>query len=349
MPQLEHVTISRNPIHDISPLGTLPKLNFLGVQGIPADDFSPLAGCTTLRYLDISGTKPRDLSPVSTLAGLEQLDVTAMDLTDLGFVSNLTKLRSLTANRNQIESLEPLRHLQNLQYIDLSDNRISDLSPLADIYAVERINLRRNRIEELTGFPVLQRNAIAKLAENRISDLRPLVEACRDSSDSQIELGDNRLGFESLRRGIHELEARGNAVFFKIEQKFEHSTRFPNIYVVGDAANHPEAELILAMVNRGTTDEELGLRFGLGAEAPVEDLVGGVDEPLMADASGGAANSVASADGVATTLESPRGSEEVLNVTLSTTGFKVENHIGEIVFLGLAALLIIVWKIPRRA
>lgn len=337
MPQLREVTISRNPIADLSPLAKLPALTSLGLQGVPAEDLSPLAECTTLRYLDVSGIRNLDLRVVAELSQLEQLVITASDVGDLEPLSALPALRVLKANRNAITNLAPLQSLDKLEDLYLDDNQIGSLAPLADLPALRRLYVRRNQLTDVTGIPVLHGEAIVLLSENQIEDIQPLVAACAGTAAAVIELGHNQLGFEAFCSGFHELEARGNQIYFRVEEPHEDSTRFPDPYALCEAREHAEGDLYLAAVNRGAGAEELARRFGdtAGVAAQGEEIVAAsIAEPTVAR-------------GPSAALDVEVADTRV-NLSVDSGGINLTGLLIAAAVIALAVVAVVLSRIPRR-
>jgi Leucine-rich repeat (LRR) protein len=349
MPQLERAWLTHNNISDISALRDLPNLAHVSLGGNPIEDISPLNGKKSLRRLSLYSVKVSETETLATLTELEQLYISRASLTSLEFVRGMTKLRSLIAGDNQIESIEPLRGLDQLMEIKLENNRISDLSPISGLAEVWWLDLSRNRISSVEKIPGFVKTARVQLYENQISDIRPLVEACGYAGERLIELGMNQLTSDAFCRDIPELEIRGNTVVFERGSPTPKSVFFPDWDTLCSAASGTDGELVLAAVNRGADDDELLDLFGIGevASATVSDIKVAVSSADNSSPIENAETPVVKKSAAMTQDEEHITAN--LDFKLSTTGMKLKNHLVEIVLLGLVAVLVLVWKMPRRA
>lgn len=263
MPQLKQAWLPGNAIRDLSALAGLPNLTELGIGDNPLEDVSVLATLPALRRLTLGNMTLREPAQLAALRDLESLYVSSMKLDNLDFVRGMTGLGQIDASGNEITSLEPLRDLTQITALELDSNRILDISPLAGLPNLNRLNLAHNQIERVDEFPTPQRAAQIDLSANRISDIRPLVKASVYSGELVLELGQNRLNADAFCRDIPELEVRGNHVYFKHAFPVEKAQYFPASGALCATLARPDAELILAAVNRGAPAQEINERFGM--------------------------------------------------------------------------------------
>src|ERR687885_984531 len=127
------LTISRNPISDITPLQSLTHLTHLHLHNHQISDITPLQSLTHLKKLDLCNNQISDISFLQSLTNLTELDLRGNQISDISFLQSLTNLTELDLRGNQISDITSLQSLTNLKKLDLRDNQISDHTPLLSL------------------------------------------------------------------------------------------------------------------------------------------------------------------------------------------------------------------------
>ena len=137
---LRNLSLTDNPISDLSPLRELRRLQSLFVGG--ADH-------------GIS-----DVSALGELTNLRSLQAANLGIVDLSLLSGLVQLRSLSIPNNPVADLSPLRDMTRLGSLDVSGTAVSDLSPLSDLQLqslfINRTNLS---LDDVLGLPRSRQSA----------------------------------------------------------------------------------------------------------------------------------------------------------------------------------------------
>lgn len=147
----------------------IPNLQYLSLRRNPVSDLSPLSACKGLKYLNLAETSVKDLSPVKDLQ-LTGLSIDADKVKDLSVLLQWKEtLRSLTVVNCGGEDLSSLGQMDGLEQLDLiagndygsgEAKTISDLTYLAsltklqylDIYGLKSIKV----LEPVKGLSQLQ-------------------------------------------------------------------------------------------------------------------------------------------------------------------------------------------------
>ena len=168
---LRVLSITANPISDLTPISTLPGLEFLGMWGLRGIDITPLATLTNLRGLDIAICEINDINPLSTLTMLEFLNARINQISDLTPLANLTNLVDLHLNDNRISDLAPLSGLTNLVNLWLNNNRIVDVTPLTGLSKLQVLEIDQNLIEDYSPLDSL---TLSYFAYDQVCDIPSL-------------------------------------------------------------------------------------------------------------------------------------------------------------------------------
>ena len=109
---MELLSLSSNPIVDISPLSNLIHIESLYLAAIDLTDITVLSNLTQLKVLDLQRcVHIRDITPLSNLTQLTRLEITGNRITDITPLANLTQLDELRIEDNQIVDFSPLQGL----------------------------------------------------------------------------------------------------------------------------------------------------------------------------------------------------------------------------------------------
>ena len=152
---LEHLTLWRGRVSDLSPLSGLDKLVGVHMGYHVIRDLSPLVGLPSLRSLSVPGNLIGDLSPIAGMTELRNLGIGGNHWTD--------------------EDLQHLNGLMELQSLDLANSEIGSIAALANLPQLRDLSLGGNRrlrdIRVVSNFPKLERFYIG---ESNVSDISPL-------------------------------------------------------------------------------------------------------------------------------------------------------------------------------
>ena len=138
---------------DISVLGSLPELSFIGAVACPyIDDITPLVGLPKLRSLDLTGTDTAfDPAPLARMGDFDLLLLNG----------------SKTA----------YRYLQdkNICWLRLSETNIETMEPLATVTGMDVLELGRSSLHSLSGIGVHTLLRKVDISHTAVTDLTPLV------------------------------------------------------------------------------------------------------------------------------------------------------------------------------
>ncbi len=247
---LYNLYLDNNNITDISPLSNLKNLVELGLDGNKISDVSPLSNLRNLEFLYLSGNDVSDISPLSTLTNLTGLYLGYNDLSDISVLSNLANLTELDLENNNISDISPLFNLTNLtalylgsndlsdisvlsvltnlRELDLSNNAIHNIFPLYSLTDLRGLNLQRNNIRDITQIKGMIRigdheehwiGAELDLSYNQISDITPLIKNPGVNEGDTVDISNNPLDSQSIKRYIPRLERRGVNLIWELTKE----------------------------------------------------------------------------------------------------------------------------------
>ena len=202
MTALTWLSLSGNPIVDVSPLAGLTALNTLGLSSTQIVDVSPLADMTALTWLSLSSTQIVDVSPLADMTALTSLTMFSNQIADVSPLAGMTALTRLWLSGNQIVDVSPLAGLTSLTYLNLGQNGIADVSPLAGMRSVTHLRLDYNAIVDIEPLAGLTSLAELYLLGNEIADVRPLAGL---TSVEMLELQGNEVADISPLSGLRSL------------------------------------------------------------------------------------------------------------------------------------------------
>lgn len=187
------VSLARNQIVDITPLGELPGGNqtwvdgeqtgsytrlSLGLTENQITDISPLAKLAHIDELGLSlGDNPiGDISALQGLTNLIGLGLRRTRITDISALSGMDRLNNLEIWGNSIVDISPLAGLSSLVWLELSSNKVKDMTPLSRLPKLESVLLRSNRIETLPDLTGMTSLGLLDLRNNLIVDASRTAE-----------------------------------------------------------------------------------------------------------------------------------------------------------------------------
>jgi internalin A len=168
------LTISRNPISDITPLQSLTHLTHLYLYNHQISDITPLQSLTHLKTLGLRDNQISDITPLQSLTNLTSLSLSNNQISDISFLQSLTNLTELDLRGNQISDITSLLSLTNLTELDLRNNQISDITSLQFLTHLKKLDLHNNQISDITSLQFLTHLKKLDLHNNQISDITPL-------------------------------------------------------------------------------------------------------------------------------------------------------------------------------
>ena len=197
---LNELSISFNPVSDLSPLATLKWLKFLHASECNIVDLTPLANLTSLIELHLNGNQISDVAPLQNLKRLRRLEIDdnpvadcktdelcdRVDIPDKNLLAaiqeileidipiitqaDMLQLENLTSPGRGIANLTGLEYAANLQRAWLYSNLIENLEPLANLTKLELLALGQNRIRDVSPLANLHNLESLSIEQNRIVD-----------------------------------------------------------------------------------------------------------------------------------------------------------------------------------
>lgn len=161
-----------NYISDLSPVGSLSRLENLIIVANQISDISPLKGLTSLINLDLGTNFIKDITPLSNLVQLKKLSLyNNGGITDITPLSNMRALEYVDLGCNAIEEINCLGNLENLETLFLDNNNIKSIQSLANLKSLKSLNLDNNKIKSVK--PLINLVNLVKLDvdKNPIEDL----------------------------------------------------------------------------------------------------------------------------------------------------------------------------------
>lgn len=236
-------------------------LRALSLSENPVSDLSPLAGLGQLKLLYLEGTGARDLTQLSGVTSLETLLLRRNGISSLQGLETLVNLTSLHLDENEIADISPLAGMTKMRSLSFSENNVSDLTPMAGMSDLARFEGRNNTITSLVPLSGKQKLRVIWLQQNQISDISPLAGL---TTLQEIRLDSNQVSDLAPLTG---LTAEGLLLFFsgnKISEVPANLTEmFPTLRVLGLSLNRitdltPFAALpptvALSLANNGIRD-----------------------------------------------------------------------------------------------
>ncbi len=160
------LSLSDNPVSDLSPLQSLTALQHLDCWNTSVTNLSPLSTLTALQILSCSHTQVTDLSPLCSLTTLQHLSCSDTQVSDLRPLDSLTALQQLACSFTQVSDLRPLQSLSALQHLRCWGTQVSDLRPLQTLSALQRLDCSRTQVSNLS--PLIGLLNLGKLAANNL-------------------------------------------------------------------------------------------------------------------------------------------------------------------------------------
>lgn len=232
--ELTAVSVGRNPLKSLEPLGKLPKLEYLFViHATTALDLSPLAESRSLTYVDLEGDSVVDLAPLGSIPTLSELrfrrghvlhpegasaltnvkDFDATDVfDDVTPLAGLVRLERLRVSQRPIEGFDSLSGLVNLRLLDVTRTGVDSLAPVAGMKHLAILGAVANAIRDVTPLAGLHELQSVALVDNDIVDVSSLAQNPGIDAGDFVYLQDNALPCPAQRVGLDAMRARGATV-----------------------------------------------------------------------------------------------------------------------------------------
>lgn len=118
------------PIHSLAGIEQADKIEHLNLIGQPVTDLRPLASLPRLRHLQLSGCgQVADLRPLRDLKLIE-LGAEETSINSLEPLRDMRTLRSLRISKSRVEDLSPLSGLTDLKELTAADLQLRGLDRL---------------------------------------------------------------------------------------------------------------------------------------------------------------------------------------------------------------------------
>jgi len=117
--------ISHNPISNLSPISSLPKLEVLESEDCTISNVSPLSGISTMKMINLFDNQISNVSPLGSLTGLTSLELMRNSISNISSLSGLTQLNFLSLRENNITDISAIAGFINLDTLLLQFNPLS--------------------------------------------------------------------------------------------------------------------------------------------------------------------------------------------------------------------------------
>lgn len=212
MSNLHYLMLDYQQIYDISPLKELPLLS-LSLTGNPVSDLSPLSGNTTLSSLDIASTSVSSLealsdckaltildcsmSPVGEMAPLTSLNLTELAMkdipaTDYYSLENIPLVR-LRCRNIPLTVLPDLERISTLQDLTLYNCGITSLHDLDIFSGLIRLDVHSNNLTSLEGIENFSKLTNLVVSDNPVTDFSALKNA--PSLFNSLQISESQLSY----------------------------------------------------------------------------------------------------------------------------------------------------------
>jgi Leucine-rich repeat (LRR) protein len=198
---LRHVDLRDNPgLTDITALGTLPLLGYLGMGGGEVTpDLAPLSGAPVLASLEIRDSGPVGLSEAGTWPMLTALVVVnaPVDDADLGGVASIAGLRALTLRNTGVADVSEFASTLLLQYLDFSENpAVVDVAYLSTMIDLQSVNLASTGVSDVAWASEPQKLSLIDVRETAVDDVAAVVQNSFFRNGDILNAGGSALGVD---------------------------------------------------------------------------------------------------------------------------------------------------------
>ena len=202
---------------DISPLGSLPLLEYLDASNNLITDVSALGSLNMLRWLDVQTNRLKDLNGLEDLTSLEYLNISnsfhsdknndPAGITDISALSGMVNLKTLYMQNGRVSSIAPLTTLTKLEYVDASYNSVRIIPNMSRMSSLKTLILRANFIYGLEGLISHPSLTLLDVRDNFVSVINviltmPKLEAVYLDGNPVVNYGPLDV-FEALKNGTY--------------------------------------------------------------------------------------------------------------------------------------------------
>ncbi|MBC1935863.1 hypothetical protein HCA69_05750 [Listeria grandensis] len=185
LPHLRSLELSHTQVADISILNNLNLRHFVATH-TAITDINVLSNWKTLDVVHLADNQISDFTPLTNLPVLRFLNVDHTKLSDLTQLPTIASLRILSIRNNQISDISALTKLTGLTYVAMDNNKISNISSLAQLKDLESIFASGNTISHLTPLKNLTKLIEIHFSNNTIQDINSLTNLTH-LNDIQLE------------------------------------------------------------------------------------------------------------------------------------------------------------------
>lgn len=169
---LVSVSLSDNPISDLTPLASCEDLEELHIGETYVEDLDWIENCENLQILDIGHTRVKEISPLLKL-NLEELGMVDDQITDLEVLEQLP-LKRLFLRSNSEETEERVGKIKTLEELTIYQYQSTTLEPLLGLNDLTLLDLSGGKVETLEGVENFPRLIRLILNDAPVSDLTPI-------------------------------------------------------------------------------------------------------------------------------------------------------------------------------
>lgn len=172
--RLRWLSITDNPITDLTPLKELTALQSLNLSNTGVVDLTTIKGLIALQSLEFSHTEVSDLAAIEGLTALQSLYCSATKVSNLAAIEGLTNLHLLACGETLITDLTPLKQLSILNLLDCSGTKVVSLTPLKALRALESFNCSRTEVASLAPLRGLTALESLRCSRTQVTDISSL-------------------------------------------------------------------------------------------------------------------------------------------------------------------------------
>ncbi|MCS7297590.1 MAG: leucine-rich repeat domain-containing protein [Bacteroidia bacterium] len=184
LPTLQGLDLSETKVIHLQPLKSLPNLRMIALYRCHSiADLSPLFSLPQIEFLNVSFMNPQTVQPllleIHRFSGLRVLQAQGVvtNATLLKGIEHLSHLEELTLGQNPaLNTLAFVRPLQRLLYLDVHHCMVKDLSPLSGLPSLVKLSIGKNQVSHLAPLVSCPRLRELYCYENPIVDWEKLLE-----------------------------------------------------------------------------------------------------------------------------------------------------------------------------
>lgn len=144
---LEHLLIAGYELADLSPLGVLSELRWLGIYNAGTLSVKPLNGLRKLGQLRTLSTLILDVGALASIETLEFVEITNCPFRDVAAIGALSSLTEVSVSGTQVEDLGPLLKLPRIEYLQIDNTPIRDITACARCRSLKTLVVREGQFD----------------------------------------------------------------------------------------------------------------------------------------------------------------------------------------------------------